>query len=70
MQVWLQEFAWLEEEAETSLQTRNGRGSNRHFEALKAEPIFCMQTATTALYWALLAYHVQEVRPLSKADLV
>lgn len=59
--MWLQEFAWLEAELPSRQKRRNLRGSKKHFEALEAEPMFCVETAVTALYWALLVYDVNEV---------
>ena len=60
-QVWLQEFAWLEEDLGYCQQRRNLRGSQKSIALLESEPMFCVQTAATALYWALLVYDVREV---------
>ena len=57
MQVWLQDFAWTEEEAPERLSQRKLRGQGMHdVQRLAAEPIFCIETALKLHHWSSLAY--------------
>ena len=65
MQVWLQEFAWTEEDKAQDLQTRdsgNDRLSSKDAERLHKQPMFCMETAINMFYWSVLVYDHEEVR--------
>jgi hypothetical protein len=60
LQVWLQEFAWTEEEKQGKLERRNRDGpQGRH---LAKEPMFCFDFAMNMLYWSALVYDYREVR--------
>ena len=63
VQVWLQEFAWTEEEKAERLSIRSSSGvcpdTN---DGLSKEPMFCFETAMNMLYWSALVYDYEEVR--------
>ena len=61
VQVWLQEFAWLESEKARKLARRNSSLPPDQLEEIAKEPMFCVETMMIALYWSLLAYDLQEV---------
>ncbi|KAK9804066.1 hypothetical protein WJX73_001449 [Symbiochloris irregularis] len=57
IQVWLQDFAWTEEEVEDKIQQRVARGNGANeVEELAAEPIFCIETAIKLHHWSYCAY--------------
>ena len=58
-QVWLQEFAWTEEEKERKVASRNSSIPEGVQSELLAEPMFCVATMMKALYWSLLIYDFQ-----------
>ncbi|KAK9902044.1 hypothetical protein WJX75_002353 [Coccomyxa subellipsoidea] len=59
--VWLQEFAWTEEEKAERLSIRSSSGvcpdTN---DGLSKEPMFCFETAMNMLYWSALVYDYEE----------
>lgn len=61
LQVWLQDFAWTEEEVPQRVSQRKLRGQGEHdVQQLAAEPMFCMETALKLHHWSSLAYtHTQ-----------
>ena len=62
MQVWLQEFAWTEEEKPRKLARRNTSGPAGVEESdIAKEPMFCVETMMKSLYWSLLIYDFNEV---------
>ena len=65
LQVWLQEFAWTEEDKEEDLRNRSSskdRLSSRDADTLQKQPMFCMETAINMFYWSVLVYDHEEVR--------
>ena len=58
-QVWLQEFAWTEDEKLAKLQRRNRCGPQGR--QLAKEPLFCFEYAMNMLYWSSLVYDYGEV---------
>ena len=63
-QVWLQQFAWTEAEKPGRLADRAEHGRTPGAAAsLAEEPMFCMETALKALYWATLVYRYDERAP-------
>ena len=63
-QMWLQAFAWSEKGKVKRLEARTRAA--QYFPSIKAEPMFCFETACKLLYWSTLIYKysaVQEVRP-------
>jgi hypothetical protein len=58
-QVWLQMFSWTEQDLQSQLNKRAALVNNP--AALTNEPMFCYETAVKLLYWAGLAYEVDEV---------
>jgi hypothetical protein len=69
LQVWLQEFAWTEEERESQLRQRASSlraGSDAHAAAeLAHEPLFCFETALKMFFWSNVVYDHLEVRGAS-----
>ena len=64
LQVWLQKFAWTEAEKPGRLADRCEHGRTPGVAAsLAEEPMFCMETALKALYWATLVYRYDERAP-------
>ncbi|BDA48303.1 probable lipase at C-terminar half [Coccomyxa sp. Obi] len=62
--VWLQQFAWTEEEKPGRLAERAARpAATAAAGALSAEPMFCFETALKALYWSTLVYRYDEKSP-------
>lgn len=59
MQVWLQEFAWTEDEKETKMERRNRDGPKGR--QLAKESMFCFEFAMSMLYWSALVYDHGEV---------
>lgn len=57
--MWLQEFAWTEEEKGEKVARRESAGPKGR--QLAKEPMFCFETAFKLLYWSLLVYEYQEV---------
>ena len=65
-QVWLQEFAWTEEEKAHKVARRNSSIPAGVKSELLDEPMFCVATMMKALYWSLLIYDFQvQTTPLS-----
>ncbi len=60
VQVWLQEFAWMEEEKADKIERRNRDGPTGR--KLAKEPMFCFEFAMNMLYWSALVYDYGEVR--------
>lgn len=61
--MWLQEFAWTEEEKAERLSIRSSSGVCPDMNAgLSKEPMFCFETAMNMLYWSALVYDYEEVR--------
>ena len=57
LQVWLQQFAWLEREKPEKVAERATYTSNPGTaKSLNDEPLFCLETALKAIYWATLVY--------------
>ena len=61
LQVWLQEFAWTEEEKPVKVARRNSSLPPGQVAGLQKEPMFCVETMMCCLYWSLLAYDYQDV---------
>ncbi len=64
MQVWLQEFAWTEEDKEEDMCNRSksrDRLSSKDADSLQKQPMFCMETAINMFYWSVLVYDHEEV---------
>ena len=62
--MWLQQFAWTEAEKPGRLADRAEHGRTPGAAAsLAEEPMFCMETALKALYWATLVYRYDERAP-------
>ncbi|CAL8466201.1 g5737 [Coccomyxa elongata] len=59
LQVWLQEFAWTEDEKEAKIERRNRDGPKGR--QLAKEPMFCFEFAMSMLYWSALVYDYGEV---------
>ena len=69
LQVWLQEFAWTEEDKEEDLCNRSksrDRLSSKDADSLQKQPMFCMETAINMFYWSVLVYDHEEVCHLFK----
>ena len=65
VQVWLQEFAWTEEDKEEDMKSRSastGKLSAKDASSLQKQPMFCMETAVNMFYWSVLVYDHEEVR--------
>ena len=63
-QVWLQEFAWTEEDKEEDMRNRSrsrDRLSSKDADSLQKQPMFCMETAVNMFYWSVLVYDHEEV---------
>ena len=62
--MWLQEFAWTEEEKteRVSMRCSSGTCCPDTKSNLKKEPMFCFETAMNMLYWSALVYDYEEVR--------
>ncbi|CAL8466200.1 g5736 [Coccomyxa elongata] len=58
LQVWLQEFAWTEEEKWAKIERRNRDGPRG--QQLAKEPMFCFDNAVHMLYWSALVYEYGE----------
>jgi len=75
LQVWLQEFAWKEDDVAGKMKERASSLPDESFEEveLSKEPIFCFETAVKMLYWANLVYYIddenQELRKKFALDL-
>ena len=68
-QVWLQQFAWTEAEKPGRLADRcEHRRTPGAAASLAEEPMFCMETALKALYWATLVYRYDESAPDLRRD--
>ena len=64
VQVWLQEFAWTEEDKEEDMKSRSastGKLSAKDASSLQKQPMFCMETAVNMFYWSVLVYDHEEV---------
>lgn len=59
LQVWLQLFSWTEKDLPHWIAERASLLKNR--AAIEKEPMFCFETAVKLLYWAGLAYEIDEV---------
>jgi hypothetical protein len=71
-QVWLEEFAWTEDDLPKRLQIRNC--SLPHKTELEKEPMFCFQTMINCLYWSALVYDYDEtpvchIHPFAKTSM-
>ena len=69
LQVWLQEFAWTEEDKEEDMCNRSrsrDRLSSKDADRLQKQPMFCMETAINMFYWSVLVYDHEEVLPFLK----
>ncbi|KAK9799340.1 hypothetical protein WJX73_007370 [Symbiochloris irregularis] len=61
IQVWLQDFAWTEDEVQDKIAQRVGRAMGTHeAEELAAEPMFCIETAVKLHHWSYCAYRKLE----------
>lgn len=58
-QVWLEEFAWTEDEKAAKIARRNADGPRG--QELAGQPMFCFESAMKCLYWASLCYDYREV---------
>lgn len=56
-QVWLQEFAWTEEDEDTMLAARSLALPTQYNQ----QPLFCFETMMHMLYWSCLAYEHKRV---------
>lgn len=59
LQVWLQEFAWTEEDKEEDMANRGKAKehlSSRDAASLEKAPMFCMETAVNMFYFSVLVY--------------
>ncbi len=56
-QVWLQEFAWAEQDEDTMLAARGLTLPAQY----KQQPLFCFETMMHMLYWSCLAYEHKRV---------
>lgn len=65
-QVWLQEFAWTEEEKISKLAQRSSVAGTIS-TTLQHEPMFCFGTAVKLFYWSHLVYDIKEVLPACSA---
>lgn len=54
LQTWLQAFAWSESSKPKCVQARLRASAD--LPAMQQEPMFCFETAVSALYWSQLAY--------------
>ena len=64
LQASLQNFAWTDEHrARVHAERAAQCCSEAQREAVRAEPVFCFETAYKALYWSVLAYRIQARRP-------
>ena len=61
LQVWLQEFAWTSRELPQKITRRNASMAPQSSQEIKKEPMFCVATMLTCLYWSLLVYDFKEV---------
>ncbi len=64
LQVWLQEFAWTEEDKEEDMKNRSqskDKLSKKDADSLQKQPMFCMETAINMFYWSVLVYDHEEV---------
>ena len=64
VKVWLQEFAWTEEDKEEDMKSRSastGKLSAKDASSLQKQPMFCMETAVNMFYWSVLVYDHEEV---------
>ena len=50
LNVWLQDFAWLQSDLPRKLAARQARPE---------EPMFCFELALKLLYWAALVYYTE-----------
>eukprot|EP00890_Picochlorum_soloecismus_P000351 jgi/Picsp_1/1316/NSC_04797-R1_alpha beta-hydrolase len=62
LQVWLQEFAWKEDDVSDKRRERASSLPDESFEEveLNKEPLFCFETAVKMLYWANLVYYIDK----------
>jgi hypothetical protein len=60
LQVWLQEFAWTEDEKAAKIERRSRDGPKGR--ELAGEPMFCFEFGMNMLYWSALVYNYAEVR--------
>ncbi len=56
-QVWLQEFAWTEQDEDTMLAARSLALPAQYNQ----QPLFCFETMMHMLYWSCLAYEHKRV---------
>ncbi len=56
-QVWLQEFAWTEEDEDAMLEARSLALPAQYNQ----QPLFCFETMMHMLYWSCLAYEHKRV---------
>ena len=58
LQVWLQEFAWTEEDVPRKRAERVSLLPKESLEGfrLNSEPLFCFETGVKCMYWSFLAY--------------
>ncbi|DBB01839.1 TPA: hypothetical protein ACH3X1_000447 [Trebouxia sp. C0004] len=63
LQVWLQEFAWTEEDENAMLAARSLALPPQY----RQQPLFCFETMMHMLYWSCLAYEHKRALPASKA---
>jgi Lipase (class 3) len=71
LQVWLQEFAWTEDDIPRKRSDRISSLPDDSFEGfcMDCEPLFCFETAVKLMYWSFLAYDTGELpnSPFSSA---
>jgi hypothetical protein len=71
LQVWLQEFAWTEDDIPSTKSKRVSSLPDDSFEGfcMDCEPLFCFETAIKLMYWSFLAYDTGELpnSPFSSA---
>ncbi|DBB14802.1 TPA: hypothetical protein ACH3X3_004411 [Trebouxia sp. C0006] len=62
LQVWLQEFAWTEQDEDMMLAARSLALPAQYNQ----QPLFCFETMMHMLYWSCLAYEHKRVLPAPK----
>lgn len=61
LQVWLQEFAWTEDDLPNKKEERSSSlPSGSDVEQLNREPMWCFETAIKLMYWSFLCYDYEE----------
>jgi hypothetical protein len=69
LQVWLQQFAWLEKEKPEKIAERATYTSDPGTaKCLNDEPLFCLETALKAIYWATLVYRYKGPDDIKEPD--